>query len=204
MPAPAPAASDNNSDAPASQLHYPPLQRLRRLAGHLLAPVSPAAPPPALHAPARAPTTTVSASPAAAAGAVPLLGIADSPDGIACLDYGRSYARPYSTGTDAVRVLVEGRTIIYDDAAPPGTPGAATVYYLLASCKSEDTYGLRKQYGQDGFKQGARTLFSDPNYDFSWIIGGGGQSLIFRRGVWADLEVSLMVHYSNWTVSLVN
>eukprot|EP01051_Picozoa_sp_SAG22_P037535 SAG22_NODE_18785_length_281_cov_1.126374_1_plen_82_part_10 len=27
-------------------------------------------------------------------------------------------------------------------------------------------------------------------YDFSWIIGGG-QSLIFRRGLWADLELEV-------------
>ena len=96
------------------------------------------------------------------------VGIADSPDGIPLLDYGRSYGRPYNNSRDSVRVLVEGRSVIYDDIA-----GGATVYYLLASCKSEDTYGLKKAYGEAGFEPGANTLFSNPNYDFSWIIGGG-------------------------------
>ena len=96
-------------------------------------------------------------------------------DGVACLDYAHSYMWPYCRPRDAVRVAIESRIILYDDAA--GTP---TEYFLGASCKSEDTYGVYKDYGEDGFKPGANTLFVDPNYDFTWIIGGGG-TVIFRR-----------------------
>ncbi len=103
------------------------------------------------------------------------VGILDAPDGVACLDYAHSYMWPYNTGTDAVRVAIESRTIVYDDVA-----GTATVYYLGASCKSEDTYGLRKDYSEAGFEPGATTLFYDPNYDFTWIIGDR-TSVIFRR-----------------------
>ena len=103
------------------------------------------------------------------------VGLDDAPDGIACLDYAHSYMWPYNTGIDAVRVAIESRTIVYDDVA-----GTATTYYLGASCKSEDTYGVRKDYSENGFKPGANTLFYDPNYDFTWIIGGRS-SVIFRR-----------------------
>ena len=103
------------------------------------------------------------------------VGMDDAPDGIGCLDYAHSYMWPYTTRIDAVRVAIESRTIVYDDVA-----GTATAYYLGASCKSEDTYGVRKDYSEDGFKPGANTLFYDPNYDFTWIIGGRS-SVIFRR-----------------------
>ena len=99
----------------------------------------------------------------------------DTPDGIACLDYAHSYMWPYNRECDAVRVTIESRIIVYDDAA-----GTATAYYLGASCKSEDTYGVNKDYSADGFKPGAKTLFKDPNYDFTWIIGGPS-AVIFRR-----------------------
>lgn len=105
------------------------------------------------------------------------VGIEDAPDGVSCLDYAHSYMWPYNKGIDAVRVAIDSRIIVYDDAA-----GTATAYYLGASCKSEDTYGLRKDYSENGFKPGARTLFQDPNYDFTWIIGGRS-AVIFRRGL---------------------
>ena len=98
-------------------------------------------------------------------------------DGVACLDYAHSYMWPYCRPRDAVRVAIESRIILYDDAA--GTP---TEYFLGASCKSEDTYGVYKDYGENGFNPGANTLFTDPNYDFTWIVGGGG-TVIFRRGL---------------------
>lgn len=104
-------------------------------------------------------------------------GIDGAPDGIPCLDYAHSYMWPYDRGRDAVRVAIESRTVVYDDAA-----GAATAYYLGASCKSEDTYGVRKDYGETGFRPGANTLFADPNYDFTWIIGVGS-AVIFRRAL---------------------
>ena len=96
-------------------------------------------------------------------------------DGVACLDYAHSYMWPYCRPRDAVRVAIESRIILYDDAA-----GKPTEYFLGASCKSEDTYGVHKDYVEDGFKPGANTLFVDPNYDFTWIVGGGS-TVIFRR-----------------------
>ena len=105
------------------------------------------------------------------------VGIADSPDGIACVDYRHSYMWPYDKGRDAVRVAIESRVIVYDDTA-----GTATAYYLGASCKSEDTYGVRKDYSADGFEPGANTLLLDPNYDFTWIIGGQS-AVIYRRSL---------------------
>jgi hypothetical protein len=100
-----------------------------------------------------------------------------TPDGIACLDYAHSYMWPYTKPRDAVRVAIESRTILYDDAA-----GTATAYYLGASCKSEDTYGVNKDYSEAGFRPGANALFVDPNYDFTWIIGSRS-AVIFRRGL---------------------
>ncbi len=98
-------------------------------------------------------------------------------DGVTCLDYAHSYMWPYCRSRDAVRVAIDSRIILYDDAA--GTP---TEYFLGASCKSEDTYGVYKDYGENGFKPGANTLFTDPNYDFTWIIEGNS-AVIFRRGL---------------------
>ncbi|MAE63931.1 MAG: hypothetical protein CMJ18_06625 [Phycisphaeraceae bacterium] len=98
-------------------------------------------------------------------------------DGITCLDYAHSYMWPYNKARDSVRVAIESRTILYDDEA-----GTATAYYLGASCKSEDTYGVNKDYGETGFRPGANTLFVDPNYDFTWIIGNGS-AVIYRRGL---------------------
>ena len=105
---------------------------------------------------------------------------AGAPDGIACLDYAHSYMWPYNKARDAVRVAIESRIIVYDDAA-----GTATAYYLGASCKSEDTYGVNKDYSEEGFKPGANTLLQDPNYDFTWIIGGRS-AVIFRRALNAE------------------
>ena len=96
-------------------------------------------------------------------------------DGVDCLDYGHSYLWPYDRQRDAVRVLIESRTLLSG-----GPHGTATAYYLGASCKGEDTYGVRKQYGLAGFRAGARTLFLDPNYDFTWIVGSNS-AVIFRR-----------------------
>ena len=87
---------------------------------------------------------------------------------------------PYNQARDAVRVAIESRIIVYDDAA-----GTATEYYLGASCKSEDTYGVNKDYSEEGFKPGANTLLQDPNYDFTWIIGGRS-AVIFRRALNAE------------------
>ncbi len=122
------------------------------------------------------PATPVGTSHAADGGGHPV-GIDDAPDDIACLDYAHSYMWPYDRGTDSVRVAIESRIIVYDDAA-----GTAMAYYLGASCKSEDTYGIRKDYGANGFNPGANTLFVDPNYDFTWIIGGRS-AVIYRRSL---------------------
>lgn len=110
------------------------------------------------------------------------MGIADAPDGMTCIDYAHSYMWPYDNAREAVRVAIESRTILYDDHA-----GTTTAYYLGASCKSEDTYGIEKDYSESGFRPGAKTLFLDPNYDFTWIIGDRS-AVIFRRGI--DLHVT--------------
>tara|TARA_B100000029_G_scaffold456589_1_gene484692 strand:+ start:45 stop:815 length:771 start_codon:yes stop_codon:yes gene_type:complete len=82
---------------------------------------------------------------------------------------------PYNKSSDAVRVAIESRIILFDDRSQ-----TAAIYYLGASCKSEDTYGTQKDYSPNGFQPGANTLFHDPNYDFSWIVGNNS-ALIFRR-----------------------
>ena len=53
---------------------------------------------------------------------------------------------------------------------------------LLAACKAEDTYGLKKDYTEGGFASGSLTLFSSPNYDFKFLVGAG-EALVFRRGL---------------------
>ena len=53
---------------------------------------------------------------------------------------------------------------------------------LLAACKAEDTYGLKKDYTEGGFASGSLTLFSSPNYDFKFLVGEG-EALVFRRGL---------------------
>ncbi|MDD9988992.1 MAG: hypothetical protein OXQ31_22165 [Spirochaetaceae bacterium] len=98
-------------------------------------------------------------------------------DGVECLDYGCSYLWPYDRPRDSVRVLIESRILLAG-----GPHGTGIPYYLGASCKGEDTYGVRKQYGPMGFRAGARTLFLDPNYDFTWIVGSGS-AVIFRRAL---------------------
>ena len=98
-------------------------------------------------------------------------------DGVDCLDYGHSYLWPYDRPRDSVRVLIESRMLLAG-----GPHGTGTAYYLGASCKGEDTYGVRKQYGVAGFRAGTRTLFRDPSYDFTWIVGSGS-AVIFRRAL---------------------
>lgn len=98
-------------------------------------------------------------------------------DGVECLDYGCSYLWPYDRPRDSVRVLIESRILLAG-----GPHGTGIPYYLGASCKGEDTYGVRKQYGPMGFRAGTRTLFLDPNYDFTWIVGSGS-AVIFRRAL---------------------
>ena len=53
---------------------------------------------------------------------------------------------------------------------------------LLAACKAEDTYGLKKDYTEGGFASGSPTLFSSPNYDFKFLVGEA-EALVFRRGL---------------------
>ena len=70
-----------------------------------------------------------------------------------CLDFGYSFisgAGPMC----AIRFVVESRCTVYDDTA-----GTVKIFYQLASCKSEDTFGR-------GTARSGKNLFQDPNYDF--------------------------------------
>lgn len=82
-------------------------------------------------------------------------------DGIACLDYGRSFICG-TASFNAVRFWVESRTTISDAAS-----GDSVDYYQCGSCKSENTFA-------------ERDLFHADNYDFLPILGQG-EWLIFRR-----------------------
>lgn len=81
-------------------------------------------------------------------------------DGVACLDYGRSFV----CGTarfNNVRFWVESRTLLFD--------GDQQCEFLqFGSCKSENTFG-------------EKDLFYADNYDFLPILGDDGHWLIFRR-----------------------
>ena len=90
------------------------------------------------------------------------LSSADEPakvDGLACLDYGRSFICNTASFNN-VRFWVESRTILIDG-------DSRIEFYQCGSCKSENTFG-------------DKDLFLPDNYDFLPILGDG-YWLVFRR-----------------------
>lgn len=92
-----------------------------------------------------------------------LVAQAAAPEGIRCLNYGRSFIchKGESAASNAVRFWVESRTTLFDDK------NQAHVFYQCGSCKSEHTFA-------------AKDLFQKDNFDFMPIFGDG-KVLIFRR-----------------------
>jgi hypothetical protein len=80
-------------------------------------------------------------------------------DGLACLDYGRSFICNTASFNN-VRFWVESRTVLWDGDRP-------IEFYQCGSCKSENTFA-------------EKDLFVADNYDFLPILGDG-HWLIFRR-----------------------
>jgi len=83
------------------------------------------------------------------------------PENLPPIDFSRSFVTFVTRGRgNNARIQVEARCVLKDT-----TKGTTEEYFLLASCKSEDTYG-----------QG--DLFTKPNYDFSAIFSRKDYRLI--------------------------
>jgi hypothetical protein len=80
-------------------------------------------------------------------------------EGMACLDYGRSFICN-TASFNAVRFWVESRTVLMDG-------DQRSEFYQCGSCKSENTFAKED-------------LFAQENYDFMPILGDG-YWLVFRR-----------------------
>jgi hypothetical protein len=84
-----------------------------------------------------------------------------TPENLPPMDFSRSFVTFVTRGRgNNARIQVEARCVLKDPAK-----GTTEEYFLLASCKSEDTYG-----------QG--DLFTKPNYDFSAIFSRKDYRLI--------------------------
>ena len=84
-----------------------------------------------------------------------------APENLSPMDFSRSFVTFVTRGRgNNARIQVEARCVLKDSEK-----GTTEEYFLLASCKSEDTYG-----------QG--DLFTKPNYDFSAIFSRKNYRLI--------------------------